>query len=111
MADLFRKKEDGDVRTRKFLTKWTAKEFSQAQENSRIRKLSMNEFIIRAALGRRADIKMDMEIVSKLSQSISAVRKLHNFCEVNNLPMAEGDIELMRISITEGIEAMRRILK
>lgn len=112
MTELFKKKPEEERRSKVYKTYWTPAEFEEAQENFRIRRLpSFNEFIIRCALGRRADVKTDQAIISQLSQVVSSVRKLHNFCQSTNLPMDKGDVELMRHAILKAIEAMGRIAK
>lgn len=56
---------------------WTQDEAEKVRHSAGIRQLTVGEFIRRAALGRRADVDMETEIVLALSHITGSVRALH----------------------------------
>ena len=72
------------------------------------RNLNVCEFMRRAALGRRADVRFETEIVLQLKDIIQAIRILHSFfLELGISP----DEETLGLVVDEALSAMKRICK
>lgn len=74
---LFQKKAPEDVRGKRFPLRLTSKERDDIQHLADIRNLDMSEYIRRAALGRKADVSYEIEIVLALSNVTKAIRDMH----------------------------------
>lgn len=55
------------------------------KNSASIRNLSVSEFIRRAALGRKADVRYETEIVLQLSDVVRAIRAIHKAMVDHNL--------------------------
>ena len=77
MAKLFQKKESTDLRSIRYPILLTQKEAEEIRHSANIRNLSVAEFIRRAALGRKADVRYETEIVLQLSDAVRAIRAIH----------------------------------
>lgn len=73
---------------------------------AKARNLSVCDFMRRAALGRRADVRFETEIVLQLKDIIQAIRVLHTFMVERGVPPNE---EAWGLVIDEALSAMRRI--
>jgi len=108
VAKLFKKIPDADRRSSRCEIRLNAAEEGAIKHAAEIRNLSVAEYIRRAALGRRADVRYDMEIVLQLSLVVQSIRAMHADLVVRGMaPTAEG----FRPVIQDAREAMRRIEK
>lgn len=83
-------------------------EFENISASARARNLSDSEFIRRAALGRRTDIKYESQIILSLDAVIKSILCLHTaVVEFGILP---HESEWSRV-IDEAVAAMQRICK
>lgn len=76
MAKLFQKKAPDELRTVRKEIKLTMAEATQIHHAASIRQLDDSEFMRRAALGRRADVDYETEIVLALIDLTRSVREL-----------------------------------
>ncbi len=107
-AKLFKKLPDGERRTIRYRVWVNEAEDAAICHAAAIRKLPVADFFRRAALGRRADVRYEMEIVLVLSTLVQSIRALHaDLVKHGIAPTAEG----FRPLIAEAREAMRRIEK
>ena len=77
MGKLFTKKDAEEVRSKRRELRLTEKEDAQICHSASIRQMDVSEFIRRAALGRKADVSYETEIVLQLSDVVRAIRAIH----------------------------------
>lgn len=106
MSKLFKRKPEHAVKSVRYQLRLTTKDDEKIRHSANIRQMDVSEFVRCAALGRKADVDFDTEIVLALSACVRAVRDLH-------AAMVERDIDppddLLRPVITEAVAAMHRI--
>ena len=99
---------DAERRSLRYEVRLNSAEDEAIKHSAAIRKLSVAEYMRRAALGRRADVRYEMDIVLQLSKIVKTIRDLH-------VDLVERGIELtaegFRPVIDEAIAAMLRIEK
>lgn len=78
MAKLFQKKAEDEKRTKRVPLLLTEAEKEKIKRSASIRHLDASEFIRRAALGRKADVDYETEIVLVLSDVTRAIREFHS---------------------------------
>ncbi len=105
---LFRPKPPEQNRSKRLEIRATEKEAKDIQFAADIRQMTVAEFMRRAALGRRADVRYEVEIVLALSNVISEIRDLHAAVVKTGILPPENE---WRPIITKAIEAMKRIDK
>lgn len=76
MAKLFKKKDDAIKRTVRCELRLTTEEDQEIRNAAGIRQLDVSEFIRRAALGRKADVKIEVEIILALIDVVREIRQL-----------------------------------
>lgn len=107
-SKLFQKKLGADKRTIHYPILLTEKEDVAIRLAAAIRKISVAEYFRRTALGRRADVRYEMDIVLKLSEVVKTIRTLHADLErIGVEPAAEG----FRQVILDARDAILRIQK
>ena len=105
-SKLFTQKSVAERRTIRYPIMLNAVEDAAIKNSASIRKLSVAEFFRRAALGRRADVRYEVDIVLQLSSIVRTIRRMHvDLVERGIEPTAEG----FRPVIEEAINAMLRI--
>ncbi len=104
----FQKKPDAQKRTVQTLVRWTEDEVQKVRHSASIRQMDVAEFIRRAALGRKADVDFETEIVLALSDITRAVREMHAAMVERGITPPEA--ELLPL-ILEARAAMLRISK
>ena len=77
MAKLFQKKDDANKRTIRCELRLTTEEDREIRNAAGIRQLDVSDFIRRAALGRKADVKMEVEAILALIDVVREIRQLH----------------------------------
>ena len=108
MTKLFKKKPPEQNKTVSFLLRLTPAEDSKIRHAASIRNLSTSDFIRRASLGRRADVRYETEIVLALCDVVREIRKLYAAMVEQGIQPPEDD---WRPLITEAVAAMHRISK
>lgn len=90
------------------LIRLTTAESEQIREAADIRCLSLSDFIRRASLGRRADVRIETHIILALRDVVQEIRAMHK--TYLNLGLHPPE-ELWLPLIDEAVKAMRRISK
>ena len=107
MSKLFKKKDVEEKRSKRRELRLTEKEDEQICHAASIRQMDVSDFIRRAALGRKADVSYETEIVLKLSDVVRAIRAIHkSMLEHNIVPpekiwgpvMDAAEAAMLRIS-------------
>lgn len=74
---LFKPVSDEDRKDVSILLRMCKSDAETIRHSASIRNMSVNEFIRRAALGRRADVNFETKIVVQLSDVCRAIREIH----------------------------------
>ena len=77
MAKLFQKKDDAIKRSVRRELRLTTEEDQEIRNAAGIRQLDVSDFIRRAALGRKADVKIEVEIILALIDVVHEIRQLY----------------------------------
>lgn len=104
----FTKKDDSQRRGIRKVFRVTEEEDQKIRHSAAIRQMDESEFVRRAALGRKADVDFETEIVLALSDSTRAVRALH--AAMVERGIAPPEAELLAL-ILEARAAILRISK
>lgn len=108
MSQLFRKIPAAEKRTIRYEIRLSGKDAETIRASALVRNLSVAEFMRRAALGRRADIRYETEIILTLRDVVQSIRMLHAaFINEGIVPPAE----IWGMLINEATAAMLRITK
>lgn len=86
----------------------TEDEATLIKEAAKIRNLSVAEYFRRTALGRKADVKYETEIVTMLGTLVKIFRDIHAILVETNRPMDEYEFNK---AVNEAKCAMLRITK
>lgn len=107
MRKLFKTKPADEKRSIRYPILLTEKEAMAIRNSALIRNLSVAEFIRRAALGRKADVRYETEIVLALREVAHAIKKMHaDFVEKKILPT---EFVEWRVVIQQATAAMLRV--
>ena len=108
MSTRFESKDQSQRRVTRLVLLLTAHEAEAIQHQASIRNLSTSEFVRRAALGRKADVSFEMQIVDQLMDIIKIIRQFHE----SMLKMgATPPEEIWGPLIDQALDAMLRISK
>ena len=77
MAKLFQKKDAAIKRSVRRELRLTIEEDQEIRNAAGIRQLDVSDFIRRAALGRKADVKIEVEAILTLIEVVEEIRQLH----------------------------------
>jgi hypothetical protein len=105
---LFIKKADEEKANIPTLVKWTKADIEKVRAAAGLRKMSVNEFIRRAALGRKADVDIDTDIILSLSDLTRSIRAMHADMVGKQIRPPEAE---MLATINEARAAIQRISK
>lgn len=108
MSQLFKRIPALEKRSIRYEIMLTEVEANEIRNSAQIRNLSVADFMRRTALGRRADIRFDTQIVISLREVVQAIRRLHfTFTSEGQIipEIALGQL------IDEALAAMKRISK
>lgn len=108
MAQLFKKIPAEKRKSVRYEVRLSPKEAETIHTSAHIRNLSVAEFIRRAALKRRADIRYETEIVLTLREVVQSIRRLHAALVERGIQPPEDE---WRPLIKEAVAAMLRISK
>lgn len=108
MAKLFQTVPDEVRKSKTILLRLTVKDAATINTSAKARNLSVTEFIRRAALGRKADLRYETEIVLALREYAQTIRDIHAAMVNQGIPPPEAE---WRPAIQQAIAAMLRISK
>jgi hypothetical protein len=108
MNPLFRQKAVSEKRRIRYEIMLSAVEAEEIRKSASIRNLSVAEFMRRTALGKRADVRFDTEIVLTLRAIVQAIRQLHSTFTLEGQAILEIALGPL---IDEAMAAMKRISK
>ena len=108
MTKLFKKKTEHELKSVRYQIRLTAKDDEKIRHSAKIRQMDVSEFIRRAALGRKANVDYETEIVLALSDSTRAIRALHAAMVERGIPPPE---DLLLPIIVGAGDAIMRISK
>ena len=106
MSKLFKKKLASEIKSVRFPIRMTENDRVEIGIAAAIRQLSVGEFMLRAALGRKADIRYEVEIILALRDATKSIRDLHAALVERGIVPPEDE---WRPVIKEAIDAMLRI--
>jgi uncharacterized protein (DUF1778 family) len=108
MGKLFKKilaSEKRNIRCEILLNEVEAKEI---RNSAQIRNLSVADFMRRSAMGRRADVEFDKEIVLTLRKIVQLIRELYTTYIAAGVEFPKNELGSL---IDEALVAMKRISK
>ncbi len=108
MTKLFKKKPELELKSVRYQIRLTIKDDEKIRHSAKIRQMDVSEFIRRAALGRKANVDYETEIVLALIDSTRAIRALHKAMVERGIPPPE---ELLLPIIVGAGDAILRISK
>ena len=108
MTKLFKKKDESERRSARYQINLNEAEVTEIRHLAKIRQMGVAEFMRRAALGRKADVDYETEIVLALIGITKAIRGLHKGMVEQGFPPPE---ELLLPVILDARAAMLRISK
>lgn len=108
MAKLFERKDPEELHSERVRVKFTKAEKAQVEHLANIRKLPVADYMRRAALGRRADVDYQTDIVLALSEVVRALRALRGAIVAQGLHPPDDQLGAV---IDEAKAAMLRIDK
>ena len=77
MVKLFEKKDETSTRSVRRELRLTKEEDRQIRDAAALRQLDVSDLIRRAALGRKADVRVEVEIILMLIEVVKEIRELH----------------------------------
>lgn len=103
---LFKKKPEDQRRSSRIPVRVTMVERDKIIEAARIRALDVSEFMRRAALGRKADVRIAGDIIMELREVTKAIRELHAaYLAIGETPPED----VLRPIMDEIVKAMKRV--
>lgn len=108
MTILFKKKSAQELKSVRYQIRLTTKDDEKIRHSAKIRQMDVSDFIRRAALGRKANVDYETEIVLALIDSTRAIRALHAAMVERGIPPPE---DLLRPIIVGAGDAILRISK
>lgn len=104
----FKNKDEQYKRSVRFEMRLTETERDQISLSAKMRNMDVSTFARRAALGRRADIRMEANMILEIRDAVKAIRDLHREMTVRGLSPPE---DAMHVLIQEAIAAIKRVSK
>ena len=77
MVKLFQQKDETSTRSVRRELRLTTEEDRQIREAAALRQIDVSDLIRRAALGRKADVRVEVEIILMLIEVVKEIRELH----------------------------------
>lgn len=90
--ELFKKKDEVERRAERVRAWVTADEKKKIEHAAAIRQMDVSEFVRRAALGRKADVDIETEIILKLSDIGRCIRAMHAAMIEHNIAPPEAEL-------------------
>jgi len=108
MPKLFKKLPDSIRKSVRYEIRMSIVHSESIRQAAAVRSLSVAEFMLRTALGRRTDVNYDNEIVLEIRAVVQVIRQLHGELITRD---AQPSIELLGLLVDAGLTAMQRIDK
>ena len=108
MSKPFEKVPKAEKRTVRYEIMLFTKEAEEIRTSAKIRNLSVADFMRRAALGRRADVRFETETVLALREVVQAIRQLHTTFAAKDAALPKEELGQV---IDAALAAMLRIEK
>ena len=105
---LFKKKDESHARSVRRELRLTREEDERIRDAAALRQLDVSEFIRRAALGRKADVRFEIDLTLVLMEVVKDIRQLHAAVVATGALPLEAQWQPV---ITEAVAAMLRIEK
>ena len=77
MVKLFQQKDETSTRSVRRELRLTKEEDRQIRDAAALRQIDVSDLIRRAALGRKADVRVEVEIILMLIEVVKEIRELH----------------------------------
>ncbi|MHB1619702.1 MAG: plasmid mobilization protein [Sulfuricella sp.] len=106
MSKLFKKMPPTERKTVRYEVRMTRKEADAIRASAETRCISVSDFMRRAALGRRADIRFETEIVLSIRSIVQSIRNLHATFIAQGIAPPTGELGPL---LDEAIAALQRI--
>ena len=108
MSKLFKTKPDAERRSGRLVVRVTEEERNRIEQAASIRQLDVAEFMRRAALGRKADVRYETENGLQLINLVRAIRAIHkDMLEMKIKPPED----IWQPIVEQAVAAMLRISK
>ena len=108
MTTLFKKKDVADGHSVRREVRLTLEEDQHIRDAAALRQLNVSEFIRRAVLGRKADVRFEIDIVLMLIEVVKSIRELHSAVVATGALPPEPQWQPV---ISQAVAAMLRIEK
>lgn len=108
MSKLFKKLPDSVRKSVRIEVRMSEIDAQSIRHSASLRSLAVAEFMLRAALSRRAEVQYDNEIVLEIRSVVQVIRQLHADLITRNI---HPPIDLLGLLVDAGLEAMQRIDK
>lgn len=108
MSKLFRKIPTAELKSVRLEIRVSEKDALAIRRLAFIRCLSVSEFMHRAALGRRADVNIEVEIILSLHKVVQSIRVLHTTFVAQGFPPPRDELGIV---LDAALAAMLRISK
>jgi uncharacterized protein (DUF1778 family) len=108
MVKLFQKKDEASARSVRRELRLTQEEDQQIRDAASLRQLDISEYIRRAALGRKADVRIEVEAILMLIEVVKDIRELHAVVVATGALPPEAQWQPV---IEQAVAAMLRIEK
>ncbi len=108
MSRLFKKISDSEKKLVRIEIRLSTKNAEAIRASAFLRNLTVADFMRRAALGRRADVGFEVEIVLTLRDVVQSIRHLHSDLTVRGIPFPKDEWGKL---VDEALAAMIRISK
>lgn len=108
MSKLFKLKPEAERRSKQLLVRVNEEELDKIQAAANIRQLDVAEFMRRAALGRKADVRYETENGLQLIDVVRAIRAIHK--DMLDRQITPPD-EIWLPIVEQAVAAMLRISK
>ena len=109
MTKAFRKVEATKKRTINYMIRLTEEEAETIRTSALVRKLSVAEFMRRAALGRKADVNYETEIVRMLNHSVTVMKDMTTVMRESKIAIPVTEMRELMSYMSEAIKKIDNI--
>lgn len=106
MSKLFKKMPQSERKAVRIEVRMSSKDADTIRTSAHIRNLCVGDFIRRAALGYRADVKYETEIILYLREVVQSIRRLHATYADQGIQIPKDEFGFL---IDKALSAMQRI--
>lgn len=109
MTKAFRKVEATKKRTINYMIRLTEEEAETIRTSALVRKLSVAEFMRRAALGRKADVNYETEIIRMLNDSATIMIDMTTIMRESKIAIPVTEMRELMAYMTEAVKKIDNI--